>query len=66
MLTATVLGAAVLSGCSSKGKNAAEKKTVTLTIFGDVLCHIRKTGGRGNGHPAPLFFRLNLPDLQKF
>ena len=32
MLTATVLGAAVLSGCSSKGKNAAEKKTVTLTI----------------------------------
>ena len=32
MLTAAVLGAAVLSGCSSKGKNAAEKKTVTLTI----------------------------------
>lgn len=26
MLTAAVLGAAVLSGCSSKGKNAAEKK----------------------------------------
>ncbi len=33
MLTAAALGAAVLSGCSSKGKNAAEKKNCHTDHF---------------------------------